>query len=384
MKPADLIFVINGGPNFEIDYDYNSLTEYPGDKRKFIEALRESGAEHVIFMGGDSHATYVTKTPNIVGYPLYTIIGSGLTQGLSYDRYVGYWGDISHRFLVAAGSTNNNNIAASFAEIDVLFDEEGAIVRFTPHIREGMEGGGWDYWYPQTEGFDDEPWDAQYDIRVSDLVIDPKWPRYHYDSNIEHKWVPETIYLKWASTASSVTLSITSAAGNTASFALEPGHNCGSGVFGFCKDSWGAFTYSVTKVGTYQPSKENQVICEHAGFVGDEISWAILEDGTEVASGTTVLKIRNNVLVNSEGTLEDMYHYGTQEAYYPVNVSSLGVNVLDIINEPPIYGGYKVGVKGWNGSSFDDATVQEAYESGDRVALQATYLAQYYPELPQL
>lgn len=71
------------------------------------------------------------------------------------------WGDIRHRFLVAAGSTNHNNRAACFA-----FDEEGAIVRFTPHIREGLDEDGWDVWYPQIEPFSDEPWVARYEIRV--------------------------------------------------------------------------------------------------------------------------------------------------------------------------------------------------------------------------
>lgn len=201
MKPSDLTFVINGGPNFETDYCYNSLSEFTSEKRKMIEVLRESGAEHVIFLTGDSHASYVTAVPHIVGYPLYTIVGSGLTQGLSYDRYIGFWGDISHRFLVAAGSTNKNNEAASFAEVEVFFDDEGAFVQFTPHLRDGLEGGeGWGPWYKQTEGFDDEPWDAQYVIRVSDLEIAADWPRYHYDSGIEHKFVTSEVYLKWANT----------------------------------------------------------------------------------------------------------------------------------------------------------------------------------------
>jgi hypothetical protein len=152
-----------------------------------------------VISSGDSHASYVTETPNIVGYPLYTSVGSGLTQGVSYDRYIGVWGDISHRFLVAAGSTNNYNEAASFAEVQVLFDDDGAFVRFTPHLRDGLEEGeGWGPWYQQTEGFSDEPWDAQYDIRVSDLEIASDWPRYHYDPSIEHKFVVECIYLKWA------------------------------------------------------------------------------------------------------------------------------------------------------------------------------------------
>jgi alkaline phosphatase D len=52
MKPADLIFVVNCGPNFEPDNGNSSLTEYSAEKRKLIEVLRESGAEHVIFVTG--------------------------------------------------------------------------------------------------------------------------------------------------------------------------------------------------------------------------------------------------------------------------------------------------------------------------------------------
>lgn len=44
-----------------MDYSYAALTDFPGAKRQFIEALRRSKAEKVVFFGGDSHATYVTK-----------------------------------------------------------------------------------------------------------------------------------------------------------------------------------------------------------------------------------------------------------------------------------------------------------------------------------
>jgi len=400
-KPADLIFVANGGPNFETDYDYASLTEFPGEKRKMIEVLRETGVEHVIFLTGDSHASYVTAVPHLVGYPLYTIVGSGLTKGLSYDRYVNVWGDISHRFLVAAGSTNNINKAASFAEVDIFFDEDNeAIVRFTPHIRESVDtNDGWKTWYKQTEPFDDEPWDAQYDIKISDLEIASDWPRYHYDSSIPHKFVTEVVYVKYGMKSNvtegidvDVSLSITNAKGETKSFPLMTGNNCGSGFYGFCKDKWGAFTYVTTKVGTYAPSLANQEICEHAGFVGDEIQWTISENGVEQESGTTTLKFRNTVIFNSDGPIEDLYHFGTQEAYKPVKGDMVGVPVVNIIDEPPVYGGFTVPVKGWNGSEFDNAAVQEAYiaylamdeAEKDTTALQSIYLTTYYPEIPKL
>ena len=58
----------------------------------------------------------MTKVPDLLSYPIYTIIGSGQTQGVSYDKYVGYWGDISHRYLVAAGSSTKYDNSATFAE----------------------------------------------------------------------------------------------------------------------------------------------------------------------------------------------------------------------------------------------------------------------------
>jgi hypothetical protein len=114
----------------------------------------------------------VTKVPDLLSYPIYTIIGSGQTQGLSYDKYVGYWGDISHRYLVAAGSNNKFDNSATFAEacgsnhshstpprtpprtrpplsrrplarkrqVELLFDPE-PMLRFTPHIADDASAG---------------------------------------------------------------------------------------------------------------------------------------------------------------------------------------------------------------------------------------------------
>jgi len=401
MKPADLTFVTTGGPNFESDYDYASLTEYPGDKRKLVEMMRETGAEHVIFLTGDSHNSYLTKVPHLVGYPLYTVVGSGLTEGLSYDRYVARWGDISHRFLVAAGSTNNNDPAATFAEVQVMFDDDhNPFVRFIPHLMpatyddEGNVNGFGPEWYAQTEPNDDEPWAAQYDIYLSELEIAEDWPLYHYEDPPAHHFVTESIFFKWGNTTGlaedvEVTLTITNAAGDEETFEIPLGAtNCGEGFFGFCKDKWGAFTYLVTKKGTYAPSLHNQIISEFAGNIGDEIQWSIAENGVQVADGSITLKIRNNVLVNSDGEEEDLWHFGTQETAHREH---MGIPVTKIIQEPPLYGGYTVPVRGWDGSSFDNAEVQAAYEAwvaanvtDDTAAIQAIYLNAYYPDLPKL
>lgn len=190
-------------------------------------------------------------------------------------------------------------------------------------------------------------------------------------------------------------LTITNAMGETETFPLATGTNCGANFFGFCKDAWGAFTYTPTKVDTYAPSKQNQIICEHAGYVGDTIEWTIEEDGVEVADGSTTLVFRNTVLVNSDGELEDLHFYGTQDAYNTLRGESVGVTLNVILKEPELYGGFTVLVKGWDGSQFDNEDVQAAYEvfldaeaanatTADTTELQAVYLSTYYPDLPQL
>ena len=42
-----LYTLVTGGPNFEHEYSYASLTDFPGAKKLFVEALREANAEHV-------------------------------------------------------------------------------------------------------------------------------------------------------------------------------------------------------------------------------------------------------------------------------------------------------------------------------------------------
>ena len=106
------------------------------------------------------------------------------------------------------------------------------------------------------------------------------------------------------------------------------------------------------------------------------------------------LRIRNNVLVNSDGGLVDLEYYGSTEAYTPVKGDSIGIPVTTIIDAPEMYGGFKVPVKGFDFDSgmFDDDAVQQAYEryqaakdeEKDTTELMGLYLRTYYPDLPQL
>ena len=165
--------------------------------------------------------------------------------------------------------------------------------------------------------------------------------------------------------------------------------------FGLAVVSPCIYPFPLFQVGDYTHSHVNQAMCVHSGFVGEEIQWSIQENGQQVGDGTHTLKIRNNILVHSSGELEELELYGSAEAYNPVKGDSIGVLVTTIINEPEVYGGYTIPVKGFDKDldEFDNADVQAAYEAwmaaedpkeAESTALQAVYLATYYPDLPQL
>ncbi|KAJ1454679.1 hypothetical protein M885DRAFT_618001 [Pelagophyceae sp. CCMP2097] len=420
-KPADLRLVFNGAPNFELDYSYASLSDFPGAKRHFIEALRISKAEHVVFFGGDSHATYVTKVPDVVGYPMYTVIGSGMTQGLSYDKYVGYWGDISHRHMVAAGSTNRNNNAASFAVMELVFDPEPMLV-FTPHMADDASAGDvaeadakgrWGPWYEQSEANAAEPWAARYEIKVGELV---NAPNAAVDSN---RFVPETIYIKYAPPAvvaadqvANVVLTLKNASDEAMSFNLVEGDSynlCGSGFWGLCKDMYGAFTYATPTAESYTPSHEQRKMCEHAGLVGDEIAWTIVAkdaagDVLDAVGGRHTLLIRNNALLtpafdsdacsqthgSSKGGVGCTIFLSTQVSYGRMRGPSVGVSIGRIVAEPPFYAGHLPTVVGFDRATgeFENVAIQALFVLfkadpvvANEAALSAAYLRKYYPSI---
>jgi hypothetical protein len=67
-KPADLRLVFNGAPNFEYDYSYASLTDFPGAKKEFIDALRRSGAEKVRAILGQTQEQPARSKPRTSGW----------------------------------------------------------------------------------------------------------------------------------------------------------------------------------------------------------------------------------------------------------------------------------------------------------------------------
>lgn len=149
-------------------------------------------------------------------------------------------------------------------------------------------------------------WAAQYDIKLSELVNQPNAA---VDAG---KFVTEQIYVKYLppTGTTAVTLSITNAAGETKDFALSDAL-CGAAAdgtpyYGLCKDKYGAFTYAVPREGDYVPSHEAAAICEHAGMVGDTISYMInAVNGTvplDTFTGGLTLLIRNNAILNFEET----------------------------------------------------------------------------------
>ncbi|MEO0900151.1 MAG: alkaline phosphatase D family protein [Bacteroidota bacterium] len=79
-KPADVRIVASSN---QFSHEYNgweSWTNVPSEQKKFIELIKETKANGVVFISGDVHWGEISKMPVDDGYPLYDVTSSGITQ----------------------------------------------------------------------------------------------------------------------------------------------------------------------------------------------------------------------------------------------------------------------------------------------------------------
>jgi alkaline phosphatase D len=79
-KPAD-VRIIGSGSQFGIEFNgYESWANFPHEQQKFLELIRKTKANGVIFLSGDVHYGEISKlqAPNL--YPIYDITSSGLSS----------------------------------------------------------------------------------------------------------------------------------------------------------------------------------------------------------------------------------------------------------------------------------------------------------------
>lgn len=79
-KPADLR-IIASGSQFGIEYNgYEAWANYPHEQKRFLELIKKTKAEGVVFLTGDVHYAEISKLEHEGLYPIYDVTASGLSS----------------------------------------------------------------------------------------------------------------------------------------------------------------------------------------------------------------------------------------------------------------------------------------------------------------
>ncbi len=79
-KPADLR-IIGSGTQFGIEFNgYESWANFPNEQLKFLNLIKQTGADGVLFISGDVHYAEISKMDIRNLYPIYDITASGLSS----------------------------------------------------------------------------------------------------------------------------------------------------------------------------------------------------------------------------------------------------------------------------------------------------------------
>jgi alkaline phosphatase D len=80
MKPAD-IRIIGSGSQFGIEYNgYEAWANYPHEQKRFLDLIKNTKANGVLFITGDVHYAEISKLETADLYPIYDVTSSGLSS----------------------------------------------------------------------------------------------------------------------------------------------------------------------------------------------------------------------------------------------------------------------------------------------------------------
>ena len=79
----DLIVIVTGSPLWMETYGQDTLCQYTYERKMIANFIRENKVDNLIFTSGDTHFNYVSQKLNVAGYPIYDIVSSGVSQGVS-------------------------------------------------------------------------------------------------------------------------------------------------------------------------------------------------------------------------------------------------------------------------------------------------------------
>lgn len=79
-KPADLR-IIGSGSQFGISFNgYEAWANFPHEQKRFLELVKQTKANGVLFISGDVHYGEISKLEHEGLYPIYDITSSGITS----------------------------------------------------------------------------------------------------------------------------------------------------------------------------------------------------------------------------------------------------------------------------------------------------------------
>jgi alkaline phosphatase D len=133
LQPAD-VRIVASSLQFGHEYNgYESWTNLPQEQAKFIDLIRETKANGIIFISGDVHWGEISKMITNTTYPLYDVTSSGITQT--------WYSTESNSNRVGPVITQNNYGVIEIFHLQEnpaiqlsLFDKNGEVNRHVIHL----------------------------------------------------------------------------------------------------------------------------------------------------------------------------------------------------------------------------------------------------------
>lgn len=79
-EPAELRVVCSSIQVVAEDHGWEKWGNFPRERQRLFDLVKETGANGVVFTSGDRHLAEISMTDGGVGYPLYDLTASALTQ----------------------------------------------------------------------------------------------------------------------------------------------------------------------------------------------------------------------------------------------------------------------------------------------------------------
>lgn len=126
-QPAELRIIASSIQVIAEDHYWEKWANFPHERERLFQLLRDTQAGGVVFISGDRHLAELSMMDGGVGYPLYDLTSSGLTEA---DKAWGRWEVNRHR--VGTMFWGNN-----FGMITIDWDKQDPLIRLQIRDEEG-------------------------------------------------------------------------------------------------------------------------------------------------------------------------------------------------------------------------------------------------------